>query len=252
MLTRQTFDQIRSELNTVYHLISLHWGSVQNNDYDMLITSQHFFEIKTLTDLDLELAKFANIPEFEKIKIYYYRRWFITMCAKCDEFLFYREPNVIGNPVEIDYKWDVRFLGGLWFDIKSTVIPFELRLDLLEHYINNPTDLIRWFYTHQSKGVRNHTQNRLFLVYHSYIHEDNEFNLRLMFGRKSKIAQEYAKKLSDPKYKVFNLNIKVNDNDDDDESLHKTFNIFADVIYIFENLDGSITHKIASESLNQN
>jgi len=90
--------------------------------------------------------------------------------------------------------------------------------------MQNPEEMINFFYEKQSKGVRNNIQNRLFIVHHSYISQDREMYLRCHWAYKTIIYKLYAEK----------INIKSN--------FIQYKNAKADVMFIFENLDGKITH----------
>jgi hypothetical protein len=160
------------------------------------------------------------------------------MTSITDEYIFYSKQNVAGNP-EIGKEWDIRFYNRLFqqFDLKSTVLPKKYRADA-EKYINKPEVIGYDLYVHQSKSVRYSENNRLFLIHHSFITPYDELDLRLNVKFKDEVITEYIKRLKKPSYKFFELSAYMNSDP-----------IF-DIIYLIENLDGSLEYKIASQKLN--
>ncbi len=111
----------------------------------------------------------------------------------------------------------------LRFDIKGTVIPREFRNDI-NAILNDPSKMINFYYEKQSTGVRNNIQNRLFIVHHSYRNQEREMYLRCHWAFKINLYKTYSEK------------INSNSNFFDFQTAK------ADVIFIFENLDKTISH----------
>lgn len=213
------FEELSQDLRQLAKKIPLNWGAVQNNSYDGEI---NMFNIPTYTDLENKISPFD-----EKIKNYFRRRWYLWQCAKCDEYLFYRNSNVIANPNPRDQTYDVMFNNNksLAFDIKGTVIPFSLRNDI-ERVIENPQEMIDFFYEKQSQGVRNCYQNRLFIVHHSFVSQEREFYLRCAWKSKREIYQYYSENIENITFTSYNNECK------------------ASVIFILERIKNQVEWKI--------
>jgi hypothetical protein len=119
-------------------------------------------------------------------------------CAQCDEYLFCENDNVISNPNHKDQSWDVEINEQVKFDIKGTVIPYEMR-EKTEDLIRDPTAMIKFYYDRQSKGVRYCIQNRLFVVHHSFVEQKREFYLRCAWGVKRNAYNDFCKSLGEVK-----------------------------------------------------
>ena len=133
--------------------------------------------------------------------------------------------NVNPNPNPRDQEYDIEFNNNseLRFDIKGTVIPRGSRNDI-NGIIKDPEEMIYFFYKQQSKGVRNNIQNRLFIVHHSYRNQEREMYLRCHWAFKINL------------YKLYSEKVNINSN------FIQYQNAKADVLFIFENLDKTITH----------
>jgi hypothetical protein len=193
--------------------IPLNWGAIQNDQIDGKVK---FFSIATFDELKTAIV---NLTADETI--YFKRRWFLWRCAQCDEYLFNLNPNVTLNPNSMDQEYDIEFNNDptLRFDVKGTIIPRRFR-ENLEEIINDPTAIVDFFYEHQSTGIRNHTQNRLFIIHHSFKKLDREIILRCHWKFKEEIYAAYAAEISSNSKFITYKEVK------------------ADVIFILENEDG--------------
>lgn len=83
-------------------------------------------DILTLESLERAIADLE-----EKEKEYARRRWYITQCTRCDEYLFCLNQDVGQNPFKFDKNWDLWFKGSIpvSFDLKCSVIPSAIRSD---------------------------------------------------------------------------------------------------------------------------
>lgn len=200
------FEKLSTDLRKIAKRIPLHWGRIQNNRFDDKID---MFSINSYDELENAIS---NLDE--KKKDYLRRRWYLWKCSQCDEYLFYCNDNAEQNPNPYDKSYDIKFDHSIGFDIKGTVIPRNMRGEA-EDVINNPEDMIDFFYEEQSKGRRFNIQNRLFIVHHSFIDPVREFYLRCAWGSKREI------------YKFFCDNFgKIH--------FTKTHNVLAGVIFILE------------------
>ncbi len=194
----------------------LGWGKVQNDKTDSKLD---LFGIRSYTDLEKSIAQMADDD-----KNYWRRRWFVWQCSRCDEYLFYRIRGVERNPNRKDKSWDIRINGTIEFDIKGTRIPTKMRKDA-ERLINDPKDLIHFYYEKQSTGVRYDIQNRLFIVHHSFVGAEREVYLRTAWKSKPKIYEEY----------VANIN-RIR--------LYEYNGVQTSVIFIFEREKGKVDYHI--------
>ena len=217
-MNNSEFDQLSKDLQSLVKIVPLNWGSVQNDSTDGQI---NMFQIQTFSELERQL-----IPLNADSKNYFRRRWFLWKNAQCDEHLFCKNNNVTPNPNSKDQSYDVEFNSNeqLRFDIKGTVIPKKFR-DRIADVIEDPTEMIHFFYNEQSRGVRSAIQNRLFIIHHSYRNYEREMYVRCHWDFKINVYKEYSDKVC------------VNSNFINYQSVK------ADVIFIFENEDLTFTHK---------
>jgi hypothetical protein len=189
-MTAKEFNKLSDDLRKLAKIIPLRWGAIQNNNYDRLID---MFSCQSFEMLECAIKNFD-----EQIKQYFRRRWFMWQCAQCDEYLFCENDNVISNPNHKDQSWDVEINEQVKFDIKGTVIPYEMR-EKTEDLIRDPTAMIKFYYDRQSKGVRYCIQNRLFVVHHSFVEQKREFYLRCAWGVKRNAYNDFCKSLGEVK-----------------------------------------------------
>jgi hypothetical protein len=222
------FDYLSNHLSEVAQYIPIKWGKVQNDRTDRDI---NMFIYNTYYELENAIA---GLPL--ETKDYFKKRWFLWKCSQCDEFLFYKNPDVISNPNSKDQDWDFEFFGRpeLRFDLKGTVVPRQIREKNLGIVIPaDPLELIRFNYDEQSKGVRNHHQNRLFIVHIPIVWHRENF-LRANFKAKSIAYEHYISALKKKEeYNFFEYK-----------------GAKSDIIYLVEGSDNSINFQFASIAIN--
>jgi hypothetical protein len=227
-MNQNEFIALSTHLSFIAHKIPLRWGRIQNDSTDSNI---NMFIYNTFTDLDNALR---NLPN--ETQDYFKKRWFLWKCSQCDEYLFYKNKDIVRNPNFKDQDWDIEFFGrpDLKFDLKGTLVPREIRERNREIIIpDDHMEIIRFNYEEQSIGVRNHHQNRLFIV-HIPRKWNRENHLRANFDAKSNAFETYVDKLrNNTNYNFFNYN-----------------GVKSDLIYLVENVDNSITFEFASDSIN--
>lgn len=184
-MTILEYNQLSADLRKLATEIPLRWGHIQNNRIDDKI---NMFAINSYAEL-IKAINYLNVDS----QLYLKRRWYLWKCSQCDEFLFYHNGKSVHNPNRYDKEWDVMFNNdeNLKFDIKGTVIPKNMRDDI-ESILNNPYDMIKFYFDMQSTGRRFDMQNRLFIVHHSFVDPSREFYLRCAWQSKEKIYDEYA------------------------------------------------------------
>lgn len=220
-MTPEQYYILKTELQQIVkQLLYVQWGKVQNNATDARL---NIFSISSFSQLEKEIENFE-----EPLRNYFKKRWFIYKCSICDEYLFSIQKNVQSNFFSKDKNYDIKINNNLPFDIKGTVIPKAFRSDI-KSIIQNPTQLIHFFYEQQSKGVRYGEQNRLFIVHHSFKHQNREMMLRCHFDFKQQVYKQYIQHInSEPQLLQY-----------------KT--VISDVVFIIENLNGSFDYSFASK-----
>lgn len=220
-MTSEDFLKLSADLQKLSIHIPLHWGKIQNDCFDKQL---NIFNIHSFEELNLRTKSLD-----QDIRNYFQRRWFLWKCAQCDEHIFCLNPNVTPNPEKKDQAYDIEFNGNaaLRFDVKSTVIPRQYR-GSIETVLKNPQKLVNFFYQAQSKGVRDCIQNRIFILHHSYRNQANEIQLRCKWNYKTDVFREYASKISTTS-QFINYNKAK-----------------SDIIFIFENLDGSLSRSFVA------
>ena len=185
-MNEEQYRILSADLKRAATRIPLHWGRIQNNGYDNELKRHcNIFDIMSLDELE------KNISDFDAgHQAYYRRRWFLLRCAGCDEYLFCKNPNVIHNPDTFDKKWDITINGHIRLDIKGTVIPKAFRNEYRK-VIDNPEEIIRFYYENQSQGIRYDMQDRLFIVHHSAADEGRELLLRCAWEKKELIYNRF-------------------------------------------------------------
>lgn len=245
MITKKEYDSLVIELKEIAPIIPKKWGYKQSNDLDKFDDEMIFFKIYSF-DLLKEKCDYLlkTNPDFtESIRDYYYHRWFTRMISIKDEHHFSSIPNVVHNPIDDDKNWDIEFYLNpeLRFDIKSGKMP-ENYLSNIEYALKNPNEVCYFQYDNQSNERRLGYQNRLFIIHHSYRTPNDDFNVRLNFDIKEIAFQEYVKRLENKNYKLFDIHLEPFNQPEK--------NLKSDIIWIFENMDGTFSYKIASEIIN--
>lgn len=185
-MTGSQFQNLSADLRAVAPQIPLNWGHIQNNAYDYELKRYcNIFDVMSLSELNQSISHFDADHQ-----TYYKRRWYLLRCADCDEYLFYKNDNVEHNPVRYDKEWDIRINNHIIFDIKGTVIPRDFRSDY-ESVLQDPEQIVRFYYDRQSHGVRYDMQNRLFVAHHSLIDDSREFYLRCAWRTKDKVYKKF-------------------------------------------------------------
>ncbi|WP_413995838.1 hypothetical protein [Maribacter sp. 2307ULW6-5] len=184
-MTAAEFNILGKELQQLCTSIPLRWGAVQNDGTDRKI---NLFRCGNLQQLETEIAPFS-----EEDQHYFRRRWFLWKCSQVDEYLFYRQANIRKNPNPKDHAWDLEFNGSLRFDVKGTVVPKQFRD---RFHTDQEKKLIEFYYRHQSKGVRHHLQNRLFLVHHSFSKPERSIFLRCHWTLKEQAYKTFGHRLA--------------------------------------------------------
>ena len=217
-MTELEFNRLSKDLHSLVKIVPLNWGSIQNDSTDSQID---MWKINTFAELEGKLIDLR-----ENSKIYFRRRWFLWKCAQCDEHIFAMNKNVTQNPNARDQAYDIEFydIPSLRFDVKGTVIPRSFRVNVPQ-VLQDPTNMIKFYYDEQSKGIRNNHQNRLFIVHHSFVVQEREMYLRCNWEYKKLVYQEYSSRIQLDSNFVNYQNTK------------------SDVVFIIENLDKTITHK---------
>lgn len=192
------FRTLSQDLRRVAKDIPLNWGRVQNNYYDNQLQEVcNIFEVMTLNELDNRIANFDTDH-----RNYYRRRWYMLNCARCDEYLFACNEGVERNPERKAKEWDIIINQQYKFDIKGTVIPKDFRKNWTSA-MDDPTEMVEFYYEKQSHGVRFDMQNRLFIVHHSLVDSRREILLRCAWQTKAVVYREFIENVSDIKFTTY-------------------------------------------------
>ena len=221
IMTKQEYERLSIDLQELARIVPLNWGTIQNDRTDRQI---NMFQIDSFAELERQTANLS-----EDSKNYFRRRWFLWKCAQCEEYLFYVNENVTPNPNARDQDYDIEFNNDsqLRFDVKGTVIPRDFRNNI-DAVLDDPTDMVNFFYEQQSRGVRNKIQNRLFIVHHSFRDQQREMYLRCHWAFKQPVYAEYSARINTQSNFIQFQDVR------------------ADVIFIFENIDRTITYQFHS------
>jgi hypothetical protein len=215
-MTSQEFNELSKDLKTLSEIVPLNWGTFQNNDADVKI---NMLQLNSFKRLESEIVNFA-----ESDKNYFRRRWFLWECSRCDAHLFALNKNVAQNLNTRDETYNIEFNNNpdLRFDLKGTVIPNSFRNNVNEVFLD-PTKMTHFFYDEETKGEINQTQNHLFIIHYSHIGQEREIQLRCMWDFKAEVYKKYAEKIAT------------------DSNFIRYNNAIADIIFIIENEDKTIT-----------
>ncbi|APZ46373.1 hypothetical protein BW723_08710 [Polaribacter reichenbachii] len=216
-MNKDEFLKLSKELQELSKNIPLNWGNIQNDITDAKI---NLFKIRSKNQLENKIKPLSNTD-----KNYYRRRWFLWQCARVDEYLFYSQNDILKNPNAKDKDWDIEFDNNknLRFDLKGTIVPKKLRANFT---FSDEEKIINYYYQNQSKGVRNHIQNRLFIVHHSFYDNKRCLFLRCHWNLKVKAYQHFIKLLQN---EINYVSYK---------------NVIAKCIFIFESENNEFSFKI--------
>jgi hypothetical protein len=218
-MTLNQFEVLSSDLQSLARIIPLKWGVIQNDAIDKQVD---MFSLDSYNALENKIAQMD-----EGTKNYFVRRWFLWQCAQCDEYLFCCNKNVKPNPNSRDQSYDIAFFEDLKlrFDLKGTVIPKPFRSNI-QAVLTNPQAMIDFFYEKQSTGVRNHIQNRLFIVHHSFKQQEREMFLRSHWEFKKQVYEEVVEVIQQKKEYYQYKNVRVL------------------VLFLLEKLDGNFEYRL--------
>lgn len=159
-------------------ILDCKWHMVQNDDTDSKID---VFRYKSIDSL-IEKCKSLNLDNRTVEYIIY--RFCCKEAALADEYLFCKCSNglIWHNPNTVDSTYDIN-VSGCKYDLKGSVFPKVMTNNFKKH-IADSQRLINWFYDNQSRGIRNHCNNRIVLVYHSCIDTQRSNLIRYDFKLK--------------------------------------------------------------------
>jgi len=184
--------------------MKIKWGAIQNKEYDKRTNPFSIYRFNQL--IDYIMNKLTDNYERD----YCFCRWWRCWGAMCDEYCFCSKGKAVPNPNKKDKMWDFKFnnVGGLntEFDLKSTRIPNKFTDKERDYYINNPEELIKWYYEEQSTQSRYGLQNKLYLV-HIADNQCEENMLRVDFDRKQEVIDNYFKRIESGEHRPYHLDI---------------------------------------------
>ena len=184
-MTQDQFLKLSRDLQDLSKTIPQEWGKIQNDSTDSKID---MFACSNLVALLVRINHLSSEDQN-----YFKKRWFIWKCSQVDEYLFCKTPKVKANPNSKDKDWDIEFDDDIRFDLKGTVVPKPLRQNFR---VSMERKLIEYYYANQSKGMRHHMQNRLFIVHHSFRKSERSIFLRCHWQLKEYAYREFNKRMT--------------------------------------------------------
>lgn len=217
MLNSEEFIVLSQHLNIISHIVPYKSGGMAAIELDRKLPK--LFEYKTYDELSEAIERNilrGFIPNTDHARNHFKHRWFVYKCSEVDEYLF---TTIVS--------------GRFGLELKGAVILKEY--GTIARALDIPLALIDWSYKQQSRDFhyRGRLKNRLFFVPYSYMTPAREPVLRVNFDAKEFVFKEYAKLLANPEHKIFEyMNGRK-----------------ADIIFLIENLDGSLSYGIGSRNI---
>jgi len=244
-ITKEDAILLEEQVSLYQHRIPTKWTTIQNKIWNNYADKLKFWTWSTFDMMESYLGMYSNgLGRYytEDEKTYYRHRWYVRICSILDEYYFYSKPGVYRHPDIKSKEYDINIYDNFHLDLKNTRIPKSL-VKPLEYWLNHPEELINWYFTNQSTDERYSLNDRLIIVHHSK--RGNELKLRGNLAYKDTVFDEYIKLLKISSYILFVTEV---------ENI-KTREICypkGDIIFIIEELDGTLSHKFASDKLNCN
>lgn len=140
------------------------WNRKQNDTWDD--ATRFIYKTMSWEALLVQIEEQQKEHDFPTQDFFNYaiNRWYNFWSAQAVEKIFTDLPGFAPNPNPVEDHYDFRWLGER-IDHKTSIFPKGFG----ENYAfakAHKTQLIHWFYKHQSTGQRFHLNNRLFIVVH--------------------------------------------------------------------------------------
>jgi len=137
------------------------WGMKQTNELDRL--TKFIYNTNTFNELEEKIKKLkTNSTNQAQLENYAMNRWYNFHSAMCVEQLFLNSARVTAANNRYDKLKDF-MIDNIPFDHKTTIFPKGFGQSF-EFALENPKELTKWLYIHQSKEGRFHLKNRIFIV----------------------------------------------------------------------------------------
>jgi len=133
------------------------WGGKQTNEKDKATN----FLYQTYSPASV-INKCRSKNLGDELENYALVRWYNFWSAMGAEQLFAEHERVTPNINQYDRLEDFK-IDDISFDHKTSIFPKGFGKDL-KYAKENEAELIKWFYTEQSRTKRNLNQNRLFII----------------------------------------------------------------------------------------
>lgn len=140
------------------------WNRKQENKWDT--ATKFIYKTSIWREVLDQIQERSVTNKFDTTAYFNYaiNRWYNFWSAQVVEQLFTDLPGFAANPKPLENQYDFKWLGEP-IDHKTSVFPKGFG----ENYAfakAHKSQLIQWFYKHQSTGQRYHLNNRLFIVVH--------------------------------------------------------------------------------------
>lgn len=140
------------------------WSKKQDDLWDN--ATKCIYKTPSWEEVVYQIKEDAVAHKFKETAFFNYaiNRWYNFWSAQAVEQLFIAMPGFAANPKPLENHYDFKWLGEP-IDHKTSVFPKGFGKDFAFAKAHK-TQLLHWFYKHQSTGQRFHLNNRLFIVVH--------------------------------------------------------------------------------------
>lgn len=216
------FDRISSELERIAPTIPQNWGGKKQTVGRNALFSP--YDIESAAELEERIRGFN-----ETDKKYCRRQWFVTKCNQCDKYLLFNSPYAL--TVRNGEKGSV-IVNGNVFNVKHTVMPSAC-VENAEWMVSHPDELAKYYYDNISPcSDRNQTENRLFIIHHSFVSQSRTTLVEAAFKPKQVILDRFCEIMGNIKP------YKVEGNNGQDERLYMW------MVFVLEREEGKVCGKI--------
>jgi len=176
------------------------WRRKQNNDFDS--QTRYIYRLQNFEELLKTIeVQHPNDPQKDYFN-YTLNRWYNFWSAKAIEKIFCQAINVEAekNPYHKQKDFSI---DNLSFDHKTSVFPKAYPTPF-GHTQQNPKDLLKWLYQHQSQQGRKHLENRLFIILYNESNQEH-WKLKSEIQWLKILIENYLKNFDKNKLQTFHF-----------------------------------------------
>lgn len=134
------------------------WGRRQSDDWDR--KTRFIYQTQDFESLENQCKNFD-----EDLRNYAFNRWLNFWSAKAVEHIFTSNSLVTKEGNQFSKTVDF-YISEIPFDHKSSVFPKGFKKSF-DYAVDHKKELIEWLYNNQSQEGRNHSKNRLFVIFYN-------------------------------------------------------------------------------------